>query len=116
MSVRKTQSDPPEQMVVPPPRIEPRVESMAGHQIVPPPRIEGVASKPPMLLPRNPATSVVVIEHTSTKLAVNNNVVEENQNQIQQKNSSKDFEHNARGQQDGKNNSSEKQIQSHIFV
>ena len=100
MSVGKTQSDPPEQMVVPPPRLE------------------GVATKPPMLLPRNPTTSVVVIEHTSsTKMAVNNNVVkEENQNQIQQ-NYSKDLENTARGQQDSeKNNSSEKQIQSHIFV
>ena len=100
MSVRKTQSDPPEQM------------------IVPPPRLESVATKPPMLLPRNPTTSVVVIEHTSsTKMAVNNNVVkEENQNQIQQ-NYSKDLENTARGQQDSeKNNSSEKQIQSHIFV
>jgi len=113
MSVRKTQSDPPEQLIVPPPR----VEGAAREQlIVPPPRIEGMASKPPMLLPRNPTTSVVVIEHTSTKLAVNNNVMEENQNQIQQ-NYCKDPEHIARGQQDGKDNSSnEKQIQSHIFV
>ena len=83
MSVRKTQSDPPDQL----PSSRPSSRSM-------------LSSEPPRLLPRNPTTSVVVIEHT-TKMAVNNNVGEENQNQLQ----------------DGKtSSSSEKQIQSHIFV
>ena len=100
MSVRKTQSDPPDQL--PPGR------SMLSEQPIPPPpgpknNFRPGGEQPPMLMPRNPTTSVVVIEHT-TKMAVNNNVGEENNGQIQD---------------NGKNSNSssnEKQIQSHIFV
>ena len=83
MSVRKTQSDPPDQL----PSSRPSSRSM-------------LSSEPPKLLPRNPTTSVVVIEHT-TKMAVNNNVGEENQKQLQDEKTS---------------SSNEKQIHSHIFV
>ena len=73
MSVRKTQSDPPDQL--PPGR------PMLSEQPPPPPGPKNnFRPEPPMLMPRNPTTSVVVIEHT-TKMAVNNNVGEEN-NQI----------------------------------
>ena len=85
MSVRKTQSDPPDQL----PSSRPSSRSM-------------LSSEPPKLLPRNPTTSVVVIEHT-TKMAVNNNVGEENQKQLQDEKPSS-------------SSSNEKQIHSHIFV